>query len=75
MRLRGVFNENGEILAAALLDSVGSVRARPVADKRAGQRAVDVDVPPEFADYDVLAVCRRLKVSVEGRFPELRAKE
>jgi hypothetical protein len=75
MRLRVVFNENGDILGAALLDSLGSVRARPVADERAGQRAADVDVPPEYADYDVLAVCRRFRVSVEGRLPELRAKE
>jgi hypothetical protein len=75
MRLHVVFNENGNILAAALLDSRGPVRARPVADERAGQHAADVDVPAEYADYDVLAVCRRLRVSVEGKFPELRAKE
>ncbi len=75
MRLRVVFNENGNILAAAPLDSLGPVRALPVADERAGQRAADVDVPPQYANYDVLAVCRRLRVSVEGRFPELSAKE
>jgi hypothetical protein len=75
MRLHVVFNENGDILGAALLDSVGPIRARPVADERAGQRAADVSVPPEYAHYDVLAVCRRLRVSVEERFPELRAKE
>jgi hypothetical protein len=75
MRLRVVFNEKGNILAAAPLDSLGPLRARPVADERAGQRAADVDVPPEYGDYDVLAVCRRLRVSVEGKFPELRAKE
>jgi hypothetical protein len=75
MRLRVVFNENGDILGAAPLDSVGPVRARPVADERAGQRAADVYVPPEYGHYDVLAVCQRLRVSVEGRFPELRAKE
>jgi hypothetical protein len=70
-----VFNEKGNILAAALLDSRGSVRARPVANEQAGQRAAEVDVPAEYADYDVLAVCRRLKVSVEGKFPELKAKK
>lgn len=75
MRLHVVFTENGDILAAALLDSVGPVRARPVADERAGQRAAEVYVPPEYAHYDVLAVCQRMKVSVEGRFPELRTKE
>lgn len=74
MRLGVVFNENGDILAAALLDSLGSIRARPVANERAGQRAAEMDVPPEYADYDVVAVCRRLRVSVEGRFPELIAK-
>ena len=46
MRLRVVFNEKGSILAAAPLDSLGAIRARPVADERAGQRAADVDVPP-----------------------------
>jgi len=76
MRLRVVFNEKGNILAAAPLDSLGPLRARPVADERAGQRAADVDVPPEYGDYDVLAVCRRLRVSVsKGKIPELRAKE
>ena len=69
MRLRVVFNEKGDILGAAPLDSLGPVRARPVPDERAGQRAADVDVPPEYADYDVLAVCRRLRVSVEGEIP------
>ena len=75
MRLQVVFNDKGHILAAALLDSRGPVRARPVANERAGQRAAEVDVPSEYADYDVLAVCRRLRVSVEGKFPELKAKE
>jgi len=75
MRLHVVFNENGDILAAAPSDSVGSVRVRPVADERAGQRAASVDVPPEYVDYDVLAVGQRLRINVEGRYPELRAKE
>jgi hypothetical protein len=75
MRLHVVFNEKGNILAAALLDSRGPVRARPVADERAGQRAADVDVPAEYSNYDVLAVCRRLRVTVEGKYPELRPKE
>jgi hypothetical protein len=75
MRLRVVFNEKGNILAAAPLDSRGPVRARPVANEQAGQRAAEVDVPSEYADYDVLAVCRRLRVNVKGKFPELRAKE
>ena len=70
MRLRVVFNEKGNILAAAPLDSLGPIRARPVADERAGQRAADVDVPPEYGDYDVLAVCRRLRSQcVEGKNP------
>jgi hypothetical protein len=75
MRLHVLFNENGDILAAAPLGSVGPVRVRPVADERAGQRAASVDVPPEYAHYDLSAVGQRLRVSVEGRFPELRAKE
>jgi hypothetical protein len=77
MRLRVVFSEKGgNILAAAPLDSRGPVRARPMANERAGQRATDVEVPPEYADYDVLAVCQRLRVSVsKGKVPELRPKE
>jgi len=75
MRLHVVFNENGDILAAAPLDSVAPVRVRPVADEQTGQRAASVGVPSEYAHYDLLAVGQRLRVSVEGRFPELRAKE
>jgi hypothetical protein len=75
MRLHVVFNVNGDILGAALLDQIGPVRARPVADERAGQREAEVDVPPEYAHYDVLTICRRLRVGVEGRAPELAAKE
>jgi hypothetical protein len=74
MRLHVVFDKDGGILGAARLDSIGPVRARPLADERAGQRAADVHVPPEYGHYDLAAVCRRLRVTVEGRFPELTAK-
>jgi hypothetical protein len=46
-----------------------------VADEGAGQRAATVDVPPEYAHYDLLIIGQRLRVNAEGTVPELRAKE
>lgn len=75
MRLHVVFDKDGSILGAARSDSTGALRVRPVADERAGQQAAEVHVPPEYRDYDLAAVCQRLKVSVTARFPELTAKK
>jgi hypothetical protein len=75
MRLHVVFNEDGEILGAALLDRTTPVRARPIADEQAGHRAADVYVPAEYQHYDLAAVCQRLRVDARGKFPDLKAKE
>jgi hypothetical protein len=75
MRLHVVFDKDGGILAAARSDSTGPLRVRPMADEQAGQQAAEVHVPPEYAHYDLAAVCQRLKVSVKGRFPELTTKK
>ncbi len=75
MKLHVVFNKAGEILGAVVLDGDSPVRARPIADEKAGHRAVDVYVPAEYDHYDLAAVCQRLRVDAEGKFPELKAKE
>jgi hypothetical protein len=81
MKLHVVFNKEGEILGAAQLSSGTAqpnsgprIRARPIADEQAGQRASDVYVPAEFQHYDLAAICQRLKVDVAGKFPNLKAK-
>jgi hypothetical protein len=75
MKLHVVFDKDGEILGAAQLDAAAPVRARPVADEKAGHRATDVYVPVEYQHLDLAAVCQRLRVNVEGKFPNLEAKE
>jgi hypothetical protein len=74
MKLHVVFNKDGEILGAAHLDAATPVRARPMADEQAGQRAAEVYVPAEYHHYDLAAVCQRLRVDVKGKFPDLKAK-
>lgn len=74
MKVHIVFDEEGGIVAAVKLDSDAPVRARPIADEQAGQRAADVYVPPEYSHYDLAGVCQRLTVDVAGRVPELKAK-
>jgi hypothetical protein len=75
MKLHLVFNKEGHILGAAQVDGNSRVRARPRADEQAGQRAADVYVPAEYQHYDLAAVLERMRVDVNGRFPELKAKE
>jgi hypothetical protein len=75
MKLHVVFNKDGEILAAVQRAPGASVRARPVADEEAGHRAADVYVPAEYRHYDLAAVCQRMRVDVEGKFLDLKAKE
>jgi hypothetical protein len=75
MRLHVVFNEDGEILGAVILDRTTPVRARPIADEQAGHRAADVYVPAEYQHYDLTAICQRLRVDARGKFPDLKAKE
>jgi hypothetical protein len=74
MKLHVVFNEAGEILGAAVLDSTSPISARPLADSQARHLAADVYVPAEHRHHDLAAVCRRLRVDVGGRFPELQAR-
>jgi hypothetical protein len=74
MRLHVVFDSEGEILGAAQLDRVAPVRARPIADEQAGQRAADVYVPAEYQHYDLAAICQRMRVDVRGKFPSLKEK-
>ena len=75
MKLYAVINTEGDILAAANLDEKSAVRARPVADEKAGHKAVEVPVPAEHAHYDLATLCQRLKVDAKGKFPTLKAKE
>jgi hypothetical protein len=75
MKLHVVFDKNGEILGAARLDTASPIRARPLADEKAGHRASDVYVPAAYQDYDLAAICQRFKVDSKGRFPELKLKD
>jgi hypothetical protein len=75
MKLHVVFDKDGEILGAAQVDAAAPVRARPMPDEKAGHRAADVHVPAEYRHYDLAAVCKRLRVDVKGKFPDLKAKE
>jgi hypothetical protein len=74
MKLHVLFDKNGEILAAAQRDARSPLRASPVPDENAGQRTAEVHVPAEYAHYDLAGVCRRLRVDVKGKLPELKAK-
>jgi hypothetical protein len=74
MKLHVLYDRNGEILAAAQRDDKTALRARPIPDEKAGQRTADVHVPAEYAHYDLAGVCRRLKVDVKGKLPELKAR-
>jgi hypothetical protein len=75
MKLHVVFDRDGKILGAAQLGGAERVRARPIADEKEGQRAADVYVPPEYQHYDLAGVCQRLRVDVEGPFPNLKPRE
>ena len=75
MKIHVVFNKEGDILAAAHLDPASGIRARPVPNEQAGHKAADVYVPAEHANYDLAAVCQRLKVDQKGKFPSLKTKD
>lgn len=75
MKLHVVFNKDGDILAAAHLDSNAPVRLRPIADEKAGHRAAEVYVPTEYQRYDLAGVCRQMKVDNKAKLPGLTAKE
>lgn len=74
MKLHVVFDKQGEILAAAQLDTEAPVRARPVPDEKAGHRAAVVYVPPEYRHYDLAGVCRQMRVDAKGKTASLKAK-
>jgi hypothetical protein len=74
MKLHVLFDKNGDILAAASRHAGTALRARPIPDEQAGQRTADVHVPAEYTHYDVAGICRRLKVDVKGKFPELKLR-
>ena len=75
MKLHVVFNKDGEILAAAQLDSGAPVRMRPIADEKAGHRAAEVYVPVEYQHFDFAGVCRQMKVDSKAKLPALKAKD
>jgi hypothetical protein len=75
MKLHVVFDKDGTILGAAQLDVDARIRARPIADEQAGQRAADVYVPADYQHYDLAAVCQRMKVDVKAKFPTLKVRD
>jgi hypothetical protein len=74
MKLHIVFDQKGEILGAARVNGAASVRVRPRPDEKAGQQAAEVFVPAEYQHFDLAAICQRLRVDVQGRFPDLKTK-
>jgi hypothetical protein len=76
MKLHVIFNNDGDIVAAVQLAPDASlVRARPMADEHAGQRAADVDVPTEHQHHDLAALCQTMKVDDNGKSIGLKAKD
>jgi hypothetical protein len=75
MKLHVVFGQNGHILAAAQISGSSSVRVRPRANEKAGERAADILVPDEYRHFDMAAICERLRVDETGRFPDLKLKD
>jgi hypothetical protein len=74
MKLRVLYDQNGEIVAAARRDGDSAVRAQPMPDDKAGHRVAEVYVPAEYAHYDLAGVCRRMRIESTGPYPEIRAK-
>jgi hypothetical protein len=75
MKLHVIFNKDGDILAAVQLAPDSSVvRARPVADEHAGQRAADVDVATEHQHHDLATLCQTMKVDDNGKSIGLKPK-
>jgi hypothetical protein len=59
MKLHVVHDESGEIVAASVIEESGE-HPTPVAG--AGQVAVEVEVPGEFAGEDLATICRQLRI-------------
>jgi hypothetical protein len=74
MKLHVVYNKDGDIVAAARLDTTAPVRIRPNADEKAGHRAADVNVPAEYQQHDLAGICQKLRVDVKSKSPELKPK-
>jgi hypothetical protein len=74
MKLHVLFDKDGQILAATRSDAGTPIRARPIADERAGLRVAEVYVPAEYTHYDLAGVCQRLKVVVKGKLADLKAR-
>ncbi len=75
MKLHVVFNKDGEILGAVKLGGDSPIRVRPIVDQKIGHREAEVYVPAEYHHYDLTTICQRMKVNVEGKFPNLTMKE
>jgi hypothetical protein len=75
MKLHVVYNKDGDIVAAARLDTTAPVRIRPNADEQAGHRAADVYVPAEYHHYDLAGICQKLKVDVKSKSTDLKPRE
>jgi hypothetical protein len=75
MKLHVVYNKDGDIVAAARLDTTAPVRIRPNADEKAGHRAADVNVPAEYHQHDLAGICQKLRVDVKSKSHSLKPKE
>ena len=75
MKLHVVYNKDGDIVAAARVDSTAPVRIRPNADEKAGHRAAEVSVPAEFQKHNLAEMLQKLRVDVKSKSPDLKLKE
>jgi hypothetical protein len=75
MKLHVVYDKNGDIVAAARLDTTAPVHARPNADEKAGHRAAEVSVPAEYHQYDLAGIFQKLRVDVKSKSPDLKPKD
>jgi hypothetical protein len=75
MKLHVVYNKDGDIVAAARVDTTAPVRIRRNADEKAGHRAAEVSVPAEYHQYDLAAIFQKLRVDVKSNSPDLKPKE
>ena len=74
MKLHVLFDQSGEIVAAARRDSDASVRAQPMPDDDAGHRVAEVYVPAEYAHYDLAGICQRMRIEAKGALHELKTR-
>lgn len=73
MRLHVLFDPQGKILAAATVHDGSGVHVRPTADERAGHGVAELEVPRDYHDRDLAAMCRALHVDLSGKAPALKA--